>query len=368
MIPFKSGMVVVGSDFCGRKSEIRRLKESIKSYSRVCLIGERRLGKTSLVYETVRQLKGYSLIFIDLLGVKSSDDVIRRVMDGIFSSAHESALSRMIKSFASLRPVVGLDPLTNSPTLSLSPNAKTAPNTLEEALEYINKQKRMVVFFDEFQALLDLPPSEQSDIVARMRSRIQLHTNTPYIFAGSLRNEMDRMFFDHSSPFYKAAIRFEIGSLVKTDFMSFITNAFASGERSIGNDLLTLLFETCHDVPGDIQRLCQSLWSESSAGDTLDMKNFASAIQRLLCDEERAYTIFIENITGQQLKCLRALAEVGGAASLGGHFISLTGIVANSSIQRALNSLVKKRIIFRDSKLYRFCDPFFGEWIRYKRL
>ncbi len=368
MIPFKSGMVVVGRDFCGRADEINRLKENIESCSRVCLIGERRVGKTSLVFETVRQLKDHTLIFIDLLGIKSSDDAIRRIIDGIFASAADSTLSRLMKSFASLRPVVGLDPITNSPTLSISTNTKAEPNTLEKALDYIDKQKNVVLFFDEFQSLLGLPSSEQADMVARMRSRIQLHVNTPYIFAGSLRNEMDRMFFDHTSPFYKAATRFEISSLNRDDFSIFITNAFATGKRSISSELLNLLFDACHDVPGDIQRLCQSLWSESSANDTLDIEIYGQALRRLLSDEERAYTIFLENISAQQLKCLRAMAEVGGSASLGGEFLRLTGIVANSSVQRALNSLVKKHIIFRDNKLYRFCDPFFGEWIKYKRL
>ena len=94
----------------------------------------------------------------------------------------------------------------------------------------------------------------------------------------------------------------------------------------------------------------------------------ATALRRLFSDEERAYTILLEIVTGQQLACLRALAEMGGAASLGGDFLVLTGIAANSSIQRALNSLVKKRILFRDGKLYRFCDPFFGEWVKHRRL
>jgi hypothetical protein len=46
----------------------------------------------------------------------------------------------------------------------------------------------------------------------------------------------------------------------------------------------------------------------------------------LFSDEERAYTILLEYVSGQQLKCLRALAEMGGAASLGGAFPTSTGI------------------------------------------
>lgn len=368
MVPFKSGMVVVGPDFCGRGVEISRLKAEIDRCSRVCLIGERRIGKTSLVHETVRRLRGHSLIFIDLLGIKSSSDVIRRMVDGVFTAATESMISRLVKSFAALRPVVSVDPATNSPTLSLALGEKLATDTLENTLDYLNQQKRVIVFFDEFQALLDLPPAEQSDLVARMRSRIQLHANTSYVFAGSVRSEMDRMFFDHASPFYKAAVRLELGPLKREVFGTFLKESFAAGKRSISDDLLTQLFEVCRDVPGDVQRLCQCLWDETTDGDDLDTEMMLKAMHRLFSDEERAYTILLENVTGQQLGCLRALAEMGGAASLGGDFLVMTGIAANSSVQRAMNSLVKKRILFRDGKLYRFCDPFFGEWIRHRRM
>lgn len=113
MVPFKSGMVVVDRDFCGREREIAALTDYLKACSRVCLVGERRIGKTSLVHETARRMRGHSIVFIDLLGVKAADHVVRRVIDGIFRSATESMLSKLAKSFAALRPVVSVDPTTN---------------------------------------------------------------------------------------------------------------------------------------------------------------------------------------------------------------------------------------------------------------
>jgi len=368
MVPFKSGMVVVGPSFCGRKQEIDRLRAHVNRCARVCLIGERRIGKTSLVHETVRRLRGHSLVFIDFMGVKASDDVVRRIVDGIFSSASDSTFTRLVKGFAALRPVVGVDPLTNMPTLSMAPGTQPTPDTLETALDYLSKQKGTVVLFDEFQALLDLSPEEQADIVARMRSRIQLHGDTPYVFAGSVRGDIDRMFFDQASPFYKTAVRFELGPLTREEFGPFLEQSFAQGRRSIDNALLPRVFDICHDVPGDVQRLCQCLWDVTSAGGPVGPDTIPRALQRLFSDEERAYTILLENVTAQQLKCLRALAAVEGAASLGGEFLALTGITATSSVQRALNSLVKKRVLFRDEKRYRYCDPFFGEWIKHRRI
>jgi len=368
MLPFKSGMVVVGSDFCGREREIADLKKHIKACSRVCLVGERRIGKTSLVHETVRRLRGYSLVFIDLLGVKTDEHVTRRLLNGIFRSAGESMLTKLARSFAALRPVLGVDPATNTPALSLSSAVCPGAESLEDALDYVGRQKKTVVFFDEFQALYNLPAETQENVIARLRSRIQLQAETPYVFAGSLRSEMDRLFFDHASPFYQSAVRFELGPLDRADFAAFVREGFVAGKRSVTDELLEAVFEKCHEVPGDVQRISKCLWDESQPGDVLEPEMLGHALLRLFSEEERAYTIILENITGQQLQCLRALAEVGGAASIGGEFLRLTGISNNSSIQRALSSLEKKRILFRSGKLYRFSDPFFGEWIRLERL
>ena len=368
MPPFKSGMVVVGTDFCGRKREVASLKNHINSHDRVCLIGERRIGKTSLVYETVRRMRGYSLIFIDLLAVKTGDQVSRRILDGIFRSSKKSMLTKLATHFAALRPVLGLDPATNTPTLSLSPATTPAPETLEDAIQYVGQQKKTVVFFDEFQALYNLPAETQESVIARLRSQIQLQAETSYIFAGSLRSEMDRLFFDHSSPFYKSALRVELGPLQREDFEEFIRKGFLTGKRTVEDELLSLVFEKCHDVPGDIQRLCKCLWAESQPGERMTARMLNNAFQHLFGDEERAYSILLENVSRQQLDCLRALAEIGGSASMEGNFLRLTGIANNSSVQRAMNSLVKKRILFRIGKLYRFTDPFFGEWIEASRL
>jgi predicted AAA+ superfamily ATPase len=52
----------------------------IKSGQNVVLQGERRMGKTSLLYETVRQLKRYRMLYVDLLEIKTADDLCKRMI------------------------------------------------------------------------------------------------------------------------------------------------------------------------------------------------------------------------------------------------------------------------------------------------
>ena len=71
MNPFKYGRVVSAENFCPRPNLLKQLTGFIKSGQNVVLQGERRMGKTSLLYETVRQLKRYRLLYVDLLEIKT---------------------------------------------------------------------------------------------------------------------------------------------------------------------------------------------------------------------------------------------------------------------------------------------------------
>jgi len=71
MNPFKYGTIVSGKDFCGRKELLEQLIGHIESSKRVVVLGERRIGKSSAVYEAVQKCKGVRLLYIDLLGIKT---------------------------------------------------------------------------------------------------------------------------------------------------------------------------------------------------------------------------------------------------------------------------------------------------------
>ena len=85
MLPFKSGMHVLGKHFCGRKQEIKLLGDYMKSAARVYLVGERRIGKSSLILEAIRRQKGYRVLYVDLLAIKTVDDLCKRIVKALIS-------------------------------------------------------------------------------------------------------------------------------------------------------------------------------------------------------------------------------------------------------------------------------------------
>ena len=60
--PFKYGCVVGGDSFCERPELERKLAGFVRSGQNVVIQGERRMGKTSLVRETVGRMRGVALV------------------------------------------------------------------------------------------------------------------------------------------------------------------------------------------------------------------------------------------------------------------------------------------------------------------
>ena len=86
MIPFKYGTVVWKDDFCGREEQIKQLKNFIVSSQNVLIYGERRIGKTSLIYETIRRSRGYRSVIIDLMEIKTIYDFCKRMINAILTA------------------------------------------------------------------------------------------------------------------------------------------------------------------------------------------------------------------------------------------------------------------------------------------
>jgi AAA+ ATPase superfamily predicted ATPase len=92
MNPFKYGQVVFDKDFCSRPVLEKKLRNYISSAQNVLLEGERRIGKTSLIYEIMRQLKKPRLLYVDNMEIKTVDDFCRRMIKAIVSMEQRTGL------------------------------------------------------------------------------------------------------------------------------------------------------------------------------------------------------------------------------------------------------------------------------------
>ncbi len=280
MIPFHTGMRVTGSEFCGRSQELDDLRQYMKSAGRVYLIGEGRIGKTSLIFEALRGLKGYKAIYIDLMAVKTVSDVVQQIASALVKSEqNQSKIMTLLKELAHLQPNLSIDPITSAPTVGFSPGSGNKPETLAGVFSLLETSENSIVIFDEFQDLLRIP--SENAILAQLRGLVQHQEINSFVFCGSIRHSMEEIFSQADSPFFNMAMRLNLGPLDRTDFCGFLTKKFASGGRKLEKGLLDTIIELCGDNPGAVQRFCTALWQATDRDQTIMASDLKDAWQRL---------------------------------------------------------------------------------------
>lgn len=368
MNPFKYGIIVSNEDFCPRPELKNKLESFILSGQNVLLEGERRVGKTSLIYETVKNVKNIRFLYIDLLEIKTVEDMCRRIIRALITFEKKTGfIEKLYKSLAQFKPSITLDPLTGSPSLSIEPSVKLRPESIEELTDIIeneNKKKKLVVVFDEFQDILNL--KEASETLAVMRSKIQFHSNIPYIFSGSIRNQMNQIFNYPDSAFYKSAITLDIGPIKEDVFIEFLQSKFLKGKRKISENLLKKTLEIAQNIPGDIQQLCGAIWEITEQKIITEQEIIIAALELIYSRELKGYEAYLNQITGQQLRCILGIARTDGTNLYSAEFIKITGIKQPSSIKKAIDRLEKIKLIYKMDNKYKFVNPFFRSWLLYK--
>ena len=365
--PFRFGEVVKQQEFCVRADLSKALHEIIDAGHNAVVLGERRMGKTSLMLNTAEKIRGMRVIYSQLWAVGSVEDIANRLLHGIVSMKNQKTiLEKAIKAIGHLRPQLEIDPLTGQPSLTVGHATEVTPTGLHGVFDFIGEiaeQNKVVVILDEFQ---DIRRVENCDaLLGEIRSRIQLQSGVPYLFAGSIRNDMEQIFKNPSSPFFKSFRTIDVGPLDQKRFQTFLNKRFTSGDREVEQSVYSKIFELTTGNPSDIQQFCSALWDCSTPGDNITIDDVPAALKHIFATERKGYEYLVRQLTKQQLACLRALAEVGGDHPQSKDFLAASGIKTPASVKRALQKLIKVEIVYDSDLNHKFFDPFFREWLKY---
>lgn len=366
MNPFRYGCVVDGDFFCPRPALEKELERLITSGQNVAIQGERRMGKTSLVCQTVHNMHGFKLLYVDLLGVRTLEDFCRRTTSAILSlDKRKSFIASLVDLLKKIRPTLTFDPVTANPTLSVDMSSATVDDSIDAVLgtiEAVSRKKKICVVFDEFQDVLLL--DDANGVLALLRGKIQFQPNVPYVFLGSVRNSMAELFSNSRSPFYKSAVLFDIGKIDDADFVQFLKKRFKSGNRNVDEQILEKIMALSGYVSGDVQELCDALWTVTTNKKDVSSGDILNALELVFARESKSYTPILSLLTKQQLVVLKCIANLGGENPLSTEFIKASKISNASSIRKAIMRLVTLDILYQNEGVYKFSNPFFKEWLK----
>src|SRR5215471_2425343 len=374
--PFEYGGVVTGDAFCNREAEKTDLLKAIRNDEKLFVFSERRFGKTSLVRSVITRLPHKDTVstYVDLWPTDDESSFVTALAKAITSSmttSVEKLLTTAKELFSSLVPTITLND-EGKPELSFgfSRNVKI-DQAIEEVLEtadrIANKEKKnVVVVFDEFQQILQY----ENDLVERkLRSVIQNHRKVAYIFLGSRRHLIQKMFMEKNRPLYRAGGHYPLGPISEKDWTPFIRNHFRTTERLISDDLIHSIYTRTQGHPFYTQHLCHAVWELCDRKAKVTSKMLDDATQLLLERENYAYTTLWESLAVNQRKFLKGLAsEADKVQPFSSEFIGQYGLGSGSNVQRAVDSLIEKDVIDRDNGSFLISDRFFRLWVQSMQL
>ena len=364
--PFKYGCIVGGENYCRRQALQRQLQELLKSGQNVVIQGARRMGKTSLVCETVKSLRGCKLVYVDFFCVKSEGEFCRRVVSAVLKCGDgRSFLEKVGGLVKSLRPVFTVDKDSGAPTLSIDVKAAKGVESVEEVVEMIaqlSKTLKLCVIFDEFQDVADIPDADV--ILAALRSRIQFLDEVPFVFLGSVRNRMHAIFDSPKSPFFKSAISFGVEAIDETDLAAFVVARFKAGNRIIDMDGARRMIQMADGISGDVQELGEAIWLSTADGATLKSTDLDKGLEMVFARESRAFGMAVSRLTAMQLSVLKGLARSPQAKVFSAEFMQENELRSVGGLTKALKRLVADELIYDYLGDYRFENPFFREWVK----
>lgn len=366
MKTFKFGQLVSREDICDRREEIKILSKIGQNDGRAVVYGPRRFGKTSVIKNAVledfleRDRKSLA-VYADLFQLESMDDLVSRLRVALEQTLSRrakgktllSALQNYLKNF---RIEISADPLSGSPTVSLSGQHAKNESSLSEiflALKNFSKEYRTLLVLDEFQDIVLVDGLE-----SRLRSEIQNLNRTAVILLGSKRHLLREIFHDESRPFYGFGVDVEFKAIPVSEWVPYIQERFEACGLSIAEEGVDEICRLMRHVPNAIQELCQWIALEGESG-ALPVERIHQSLARLIENKSSRYMEKLASLSAKEKKVLLAVARQEPVSSVASTaFLQVTQVSATATKATILR-LTDQGVLDDADEGYSITDPLF---------
>lgn len=354
--------------FCDRIEETKTLTSTLYNGRNITLISPRRLGKTGLIWNTFHQIKTENkdaiCIYIDIFPTKNQSELVRMLGTAVLNATLSKTrmLGRKILDvFASLRPVVGVDPLTGMPNVSISVEPSESDITLRNIFGYLNKmQCEVFIAIDEFQQINEYP---EPGTEALLRSHIQFAHNVHFIFSGSKLHLMSEMFTSPKRPFYQSTDIINLTQLDEETYYQFANSFFEAKKGSLSREIFHELYSKFDGYTWYIQSVLNRFYEQYKIVSSLSQLN--ETILAVVKSKSPQYESIVLLLTENQFALLRSVAMEGIVGQpLSKEFINKYKLSSASSVKTALDVLNDKELLYRLPEGYIVYDRFMDQWLK----
>jgi uncharacterized protein len=370
---FPKGLAT-GKAFINRQADRAELTDRILRLEHTWIAAPRRYGKTSLLEQVcvdlakTRAQKSTQAIHtcvIDLMLVRDIEVLQKQLFAAVSSllvqlePAHKKLLTLARKYLDKYvkELTVGMEGVSVSLKID-----RATPDSLNETLLKLDKiatdhNIRFALIIDEFQKIVDLP---DSDIIeGSIRNAVQQSKNVIYIFSGSRRSLLQRMFTDKRRPLYRLCTQLTVERISEEEYKKYIDSASRlNWNKGLSEAAYAELFAATERHPYYINSVCRKLMRLAKCPTAADIQE----VWREVVDEERHWLVNeYGNLSTTQAIVLGALARMPTAKPSAKAFTQFAGLAA-SSVKSALDALlrddhVQSKTNADGSTLYHVLDP-----------
>ncbi|MBR3871358.1 MAG: ATP-binding protein [Paludibacteraceae bacterium] len=357
--------------FCDRKNETKTIISALHNGRNVTLIAPRRMGKTGLIHHSFYNIKEENAeiitLYMDILSTQNLGDFVKLFAEtvlGKLDSVPQKALSRIGKFIRSIRPVFTFDELTGLPQTSIDITSANEESTLKEVFNYLaSSEKRCYIAIDEFQQITDYP---EKGVEALLRSYIQFLPNVNFIFAGSKKHIMQKMFTSSTRPFYQSTQILNIGEIERREYANFAIENFAKKNLKISEDTFNAMYDRFEGHTWYIQNLLNRLYAY---GEEVNLESVEFAINQVVSEYSYSYVDLLNSLTASNVRLIEAIASEECVKEIyAGEFISKYKLTGASSVSTSLTKLEENEIVYKSENGYIIYDRFMSEWLRKRKI
>jgi hypothetical protein len=342
--------------------------DQLRNERNMVLYAWRRLGKTALIRHFFHHLEAEGLaecVFTDLMGTTSIEAANRRIATAIldrFGSLNRGISQKVLRLIGSLGATVGLDPLSGAPQLSFGVGSGQAD--VEQSFEvlgaYLTERKKLVVIcIDEFQQVQQYG---EDTAEAVFRSWTQAFPMIRFVFSGSHRQMMTSMFSESSRPFYKSAQVAELSVIDSVAYTAFIKSHFEENKKEIADSSIVSLLNWTRGQTYYVQLVCNKLYGDNRR----DTSEYLDAVyEEIILQEAPIFSSMQQLFTTFQWQLLMAIAKEEMVRNpLAQEFSQQHRLGAASSVNSALQALIKKEFVVQEAEGYTLQDTLLLRWLQ----
>ena len=356
--------------FCDRETETAELLSNIVNGRNTVLISLRRMGKSGLVshlYNKEEIRRGYECFFLDIYDTTSIDDFVLLFSKEVVSRLQSQGMKfieKFISIVNSMRVSFGSDPVTGQPSIEVSlQEIKNPVKTLEQIFSFLESSSQpCVVTIDEFQQIADYKEGKKH--IATLRTLVQSCVKTRFIFSGSNRRMMSKLFNSPSEPFFMSSSPIMLEPINKEKYVEFVSAHFGEADKPITIESIEYVYERFDGHTWFIQYVFNRLY-EMSGKDTPATKELADeAVSYILSLFSPMFKEIFARMSEKQRALLVAISkERKVTAPTGEEFISKYSLRSASAVQGAMRPLIEDETIAFNNGLYFITNRFFSLWL-----